>query len=207
MSSTKEQRVSSPLTSELAVEEREKASTQAGEGEGTSWLWDTTQQREEQLRKRRMRDRARPEAQTTQQRESCLQQRRNERERRLQRRREAEMHICISCSLNFHELQVQYKQQYLPTLYSLRLAPHNVLHSPSIVLHLTSPKEGWLTAPTVLPQEEAGTAWVYWVELGSLLKQTAYDMNNLAELKKEVVNSLHPKWREKKKKEKSAVED
>ena len=36
MSSAKEQRVSSPLTSELAVDEREKASTQAGEGEGTS---------------------------------------------------------------------------------------------------------------------------------------------------------------------------
>ena len=36
MNSTKEQCVSSPLTSELVVDEREKASTQAREGEGTS---------------------------------------------------------------------------------------------------------------------------------------------------------------------------
>ena len=36
MSSMKEQRISSLLTSELAVDEREEeASTQAGEGEGT----------------------------------------------------------------------------------------------------------------------------------------------------------------------------
>ena len=33
--STKDQRVFSPLTSELAVDEREKASMQAGEGEST----------------------------------------------------------------------------------------------------------------------------------------------------------------------------
>ena len=39
--STKDQRVSSLLTSELAVDEREKASMQAGEGEGTPWLWDS----------------------------------------------------------------------------------------------------------------------------------------------------------------------
>ena len=36
MNSTKEQCVSYPLSSELVVDEREKASTQAREGEGTS---------------------------------------------------------------------------------------------------------------------------------------------------------------------------
>ena len=41
MSSTKEQRVSSPLASELVVDEREKASTQAGEGGGMPWLGDS----------------------------------------------------------------------------------------------------------------------------------------------------------------------
>ena len=40
--------------------------------------------------------------------------------------------------------------------------------------------------------------------LGSPLKQTAYDMNNLAELKKEVVNSLHLKWSGKKQKKRKS---
>ena len=71
-----------------------------------------------------------------------------------------------------------------------------------IVLHLTSPK-GELTHSSNRPPTRGSRYWIYWVVLGSLLKQTAYDMNNLAELKKEVVNSLHLKWKEKKK---SAVE-
>ena len=77
------------------------------------------------------------------------------------------------------------------------------INLPIIVLHLTSPK-GELTHSSNRPPSRGSRYWVYWVVLGSLLKQKAYDMNNLAELKKEVVNSLHSKWKEKK--EKSAVE-
>ena len=54
-------------------------------------------------------------------------------------------------------------------------------------------KQSWLTAPTVLSQEEAGTEYTR-----QSIEADFLDMSNLAELKKEVVNSLHPK--------KSAVE-
>ena len=72
MSSTKEQRVSSPLTSELAVDERERRLQRRWEREKACHDSETAEQREERLRKQRMRDRAKRAAQTTQQRESCL---------------------------------------------------------------------------------------------------------------------------------------
>ena len=56
MSSTKEKRVSSPLTSELAVDEREGFRRERERARRDS---ETAEQREEQLRKQRMRDRAR----------------------------------------------------------------------------------------------------------------------------------------------------
>ena len=56
MSSTKEKRVSSPLTSELVVDEREGFRRERERARRDS---ETAEQREEQLRKQRMRDRAR----------------------------------------------------------------------------------------------------------------------------------------------------
>ena len=59
MSSTKEQRVSYPLTSELAVDERDRRLQRRRERERARRDSETAEQREERLRKRRMRDRAR----------------------------------------------------------------------------------------------------------------------------------------------------
>ena len=66
MSSTKEQRVSSPLTSELAVDERERRLQRRRERERACRDSETAEQREERLRKRQMRDRARCAAQKLQ---------------------------------------------------------------------------------------------------------------------------------------------
>ena len=59
MNSTKDQRVSSPLTSELAVDERERRLQRRRERERARRDSETAEQREERLRKRRMRDRTR----------------------------------------------------------------------------------------------------------------------------------------------------
>ena len=72
MNYTKDQRVSSPLTSELAVDEREIRLQRRQERERARRDSETAEQREERLRKRRMKDRARRAAQIVQQRESCL---------------------------------------------------------------------------------------------------------------------------------------
>ena len=64
MSSAKEQHASSPLTSELVVDERERRLQRRWERERARRDSETAEQREERLRKRRMRDRARRAAQT-----------------------------------------------------------------------------------------------------------------------------------------------
>ena len=68
MNSTKDRHVLSPVTSELAMDEREEASTPVGAGESTLCS-ETVEQREQWLRKRQMRDRARCAAVTIKQRE------------------------------------------------------------------------------------------------------------------------------------------
>ena len=58
MNPTEDQRVFSPITSELAVDERERRLQRRRERERARRDSETAEQREERLRKRRMRDRA-----------------------------------------------------------------------------------------------------------------------------------------------------